>query len=168
MPGPIAPPSGIRLRDYRSGDAAAMWALDILCFEPVFRFSQRAMRRFAEIPGAHTLLAESGSDLAAFAIVQLEEQTGYVVTLDVAPPWRRHGLARRLMAEMETRIAAAGAAQMALHVHTGNEAAIRFYQAMGYHRTAHEPNFYAPGLDAFLYAKELHTQRLDGPALAPS
>ena len=84
----------LTLRDYRPGDSEAMYALDLVCFEPPFRFSRAAMRGFAEAVGALTVLAEAQGELAGFCIAQLEKQNAYVVTLDVAPTWRRRGLAR--------------------------------------------------------------------------
>lgn len=149
----------VELRNYRSGDWQAMYAMDVLCFELPFRFSPSAMRRFAEMPGAVTVLAEAGHKLAGFCIVQMEEGVGYlvgyVVTLDVAPDWRRRGLARRLMAEMESRFQQAGAVAMELHVFTGNAGAIRFYQANGYAQVGVAENFYAQGLGALVYRKKL-------------
>jgi ribosomal-protein-alanine N-acetyltransferase len=147
--------SGLRLREYRLGDWQAMLALDVLCFEPVFQFSRKAMRGFAEAPGAVTVLAEAEGELAGFCIVQLEQRTGYVVTLDVAPAWRRRGLAQRLMAEVESRLQRAGAVGMELHVFPGNVGAMRFYEAIGYARTGVAEGFYGQGLDALLYRKKL-------------
>jgi [ribosomal protein S18]-alanine N-acetyltransferase len=132
-----------------------MHALDLVCFEPVFRFSRGAMRAFAEAPGAVTMLAEAQGKLAGFCIAQLEDRTGYVVTLDVAPEWRRRGLARRLMADIESRLHAAGAEEMHLHVFSGNTAAIRFYEAIGYAQSGVVENFYAQNLHALLYRKKL-------------
>src|SRR5580693_3548905 len=78
----------VTLRDYRPGDAAEMYALDIVCFEPVFRFSRGAMRGFAEASGAIAVLAEAAGELVGFCVVQMEGKIGYVVTLDVAAAWR--------------------------------------------------------------------------------
>ena len=147
------------LRSYRLGDWQAMYALDLVCFEPVFQFSRGAMRGFAEATGAVTLLAEAENrgaqgELAGFCLTQLDERTGYVVTLDVAPSSRRRGLARRLMAEVEPRLQQAGAVEMELHVFTGNAGAIRFYEAIGYTQAATAKDFYAQDLHAFLYRKK--------------
>ena len=149
--------TALTLREYRSGDWRALWALDVRCFEPVFRFSRRAMREFAEAPGAVTILAEDGDrgELAGFCIVQLEERVGYVVTLDVDDRWRRRGLALRLVVEVERRVREAGGLAMALHVYTGNAGAIRFYEAMGYVRAELAEGFYASGVDAWVYEKRL-------------
>src|ERR1039458_6838036 len=124
----------VTLREYRPGEWQAMHALDLVCFEPVFQFSRAAMHRFAEAPGAIVVLAEATAELVAFCVVNMEQQTGYVVTLDVAPPWRRRGLARRLMAEAETRLRAVGGVGMALHVSTANTAAVQVYESNCYGR----------------------------------
>ena len=148
------------LRSYRPGDWQAMYALDLICFAPVFQFSRGAMRGFAEAPGAVTVLAEAENhgaqgELAGFCITQLDERTGYVVTLDVAPAWRRRGLAQRLMAEVESKLHSAGAEKMELHVFTGNEGAIRFYESIGYTQAGTANDFYAQSLHALLYRKTL-------------
>jgi ribosomal-protein-alanine N-acetyltransferase len=143
----------VALRDYRAGDSEAMHALDVLCFEPVFQFSRRAMRGFAEAKGTITLLAEASGELVGFCVVQMEEQVGYVVTLDVAASWRRQGLARRLMDEVESRVCVAGGLGMVLHVYKGNLGAMRFYESLGYSRTGMVQGFYGRGLDALVYRK---------------
>ena len=133
----------------------AMYRLDIECFEPVFRFSRRAMQHFAENRHALTVMAQTESELAGFAIVNLEGRIGYIVTLDVAPAWRRHGLGRRLMEELERKVIAVGGTAMELHVFTGNTAAMRLYERLGYKQLGIAAGFYAPGLDGFVYSKLL-------------
>jgi len=119
------------------------------------------MRAFAGERDAIALVAETGDgELVGFVIVHVERVAagwrGYVVTLDVAAEWRRKGLAGRLMREAETRTVAAGARWMELHVHTENDAAIRFYERLGYERISMVRRFYgAKGLDAFVYRKEI-------------
>ena len=163
MPSSSNPPAGITLRDYRPGDDAAMYALDLECFAPPFRFTRRAMRRFAEQPGAIALLAETDDQppnpprqLAAFVIAHMEGRTAYIVTLDVAPGFRRRGLARTLMQQTESRALAAGAHEIALHVFTGNIDAITFYESLGYSRLRMVENFYARGVHALVYSKRLN------------
>jgi ribosomal-protein-alanine N-acetyltransferase len=138
-----------------------MFRLDVACFAPEFRFDRASMRAFAEERGALALVAETvAGELVGFVIVHVERGAmgprGYLVTLDVAEQWRRKGIAERLMREAEARTIAAGARWMELHVFTGNEAAIRFYERLGYERVAMRRRFYgADGLDALVYRKEL-------------
>jgi ribosomal-protein-alanine N-acetyltransferase len=152
--------SEILLRDYRVDDLEAMFRLDEACFAVEFRFDRRSMRIFAGGRNAITLVAEKMAGIAGFVIVHVEPAAtglrGYVVTLDVAEELRREGLARRLMGAAEARAAAAGAIWMELHVFTGNEGAIRFYERLDYVRIGLSRGFYGnDGLDAFVYRKHL-------------
>jgi [ribosomal protein S18]-alanine N-acetyltransferase len=151
----------VSLRDYRDTDLEAMFRLDVACFAPEFRFDRESMRIFAEERGAVALVAEAmDGGVVGFVIVHLERVAagwrGYVVTLDVAEEWRRKGLAGMMMREAEARAVAAGARWMELHVFTGNAAAIRFYERLGYERSGTKRRFYgSEGLDAFVYRREL-------------
>jgi len=143
------------LRDYQPHDLNEMFRLDEECFEEPFRFSQTAMRRFAESRKAHVVIAESDGTLAGFAILHVEGHVGYVVTLDVAKGFRRRGLARQLMQAMEQYAVDADSVVVGLHVFVGNEGAIRFYENAGYKRVGDVPGFYGEGLDAWVYRKKL-------------
>jgi [ribosomal protein S18]-alanine N-acetyltransferase len=145
----------VALRPYRPGDWEAMYTLDVECFAPAFRFSRRVMRDFAEARDAVTVIAESHGELLGFCVVQMDGKLGYVVTLDVAAAWQRRGLARRMMQDAEAQVRSAGGEGMALHVHTGNVGAIRFYESVGYERMGMVEGFYGPGLDALVYQKKL-------------
>jgi [ribosomal protein S18]-alanine N-acetyltransferase len=151
----------ISLRDYRANDIEAMFRLDELCFDARFRFDRRSMRGFAEERDALVRVAEEAcGKLVGFVIAHVEqvasEWRAYVVTLDVVAERRRQGLAARLMRAAEEGAITSGARWMYLHVFIGNEAAIRFYERIGYVRIRTKRGFYgAPGLDAFVYGKEL-------------
>jgi len=149
----------VTLRGYRAKDLDAMHALDVVCFEEPFRFSRAMVKDSAEAKGAHVVVAELGAKLAGFAVLQVERlsrtKVGYVVTLDVEPKLRRHGIARRMMLRLEEEAIAAHCAAMLLHVYVGNEGAIGFYESLGFSRVDVARSFYSSGLDAWVYRKEL-------------
>jgi ribosomal-protein-alanine N-acetyltransferase len=153
--------AGMVLRDYRPSDLQAMFLLDEACFAVEFRFDRESMLEFAEAGNAIVVVAEGpGGEIAGFVIAHIEPvatvRRGYIVTLDVAEGRRREGLAALLMRAVEDRAAAAGAQWMELHVFTGNEGAIRFYERLGYARIGVRYRFYgAAGLNAFVYRKDL-------------
>ena len=98
--------------------------------------------------------------MAGFVIVQIEgkgaERYGYVVTIDVSPELRRVGLGGVLLAEAERQVKAAGVGRMGLHVAVDNEAAIRFYERLGYACVGVAKRFYSvAGMDGLVYLKEL-------------
>jgi [ribosomal protein S18]-alanine N-acetyltransferase len=150
----------ISLRNYRATDLDAMFRLDEACFAKAFRFDRESMREFAEERNAVVQIAEICGEIVGFVIVHIErvasEWQAYVVTLDVAPEYRRKGLARRLMKEAEACAASAGVRWIQLHVFTGNDTAIRFYERLGYQRISVRRGYYGTvGLDAIVYGKDL-------------
>jgi [ribosomal protein S18]-alanine N-acetyltransferase len=124
---------GIVIRDYRSADLEAIFRLDQICFGAEFRFDRESMKHFAEARKA----------------------VGYVVTIDVAPAFRRMGLAGALMDEASRRVVAAGVHRMDLHVYAGNAEAIRFYESRGFVRVGVRRGFYGGQLDAFVFSRAL-------------
>lgn len=150
---------GSTLRAYQANDLTAMHALDVKCFEPPFRFSRSAMRRFAEARNARVLIADEGGAVVGFVILHVEHAEGssyaYIVTLDVSPAHRRQGLAGKLMREAERQALAEGCTAVVLHVFTGNEAAICFYEENDFVRSYREPDFYGHAGDAWVFHKPL-------------
>ena len=124
------------------------------------------MRQFSKAPGAIVIIAEDClgdrgvSLMAGFIIVHLEgagrEQYGYVITIDVAPEFRRAGVGRQLLEQAEQKVRAAGLARVGLHVAVDNAGAIRFYERQGYACMGVAPCFYREaGVDALIYLKDL-------------
>ncbi len=145
------------LRAYRRGDAPAMYRLDRICFDEAFRFSQRAMQSFAEGSRSLCVVADtSGGELAGFAIAEHDNGGLYLLTLDVAPAWRRQGLAAKMLEWLEAH--AVSARWMTLHVFAGNDAAIAFYQSAGFAQAGREPNFYGQGMDALIYQRQVRSR----------
>jgi ribosomal protein S18 acetylase RimI-like enzyme len=83
------------------------------------------------------LVAEASDDgnaarIIASAMFGYEGHRGWVNYLAVAPDWQRRGLARRLMAEGESRLTAIGCPKLSLQVRAGNTQALDFYRRLGY------------------------------------
>ena len=150
------------LRDYSPAYLDPMFRLDQDCFSPEFRFDRESMRAFAEEPAAIVRIAlTTNEQIVGFVIVHVEtvviHQRAYVVTLDVAEGHRGRGLAGRLLRDAEERAVARGARWIELHVFSGNESAIRFYERSGYGKIGMRRKFYGKsGLDAFVYRKNLN------------
>jgi len=146
-----------------------MVRLDEACFSATFRFDRSSMRRFAQAQGAVVVVAEralgalqdgSAWAMSGFVIVHVEgsgaERYGYVVTIDVAPELRRAGLGEQLLRRAEEQVGAAGVGRMGLHVAVDNDAAIRFYESLGYVCVGVAKRFYSTArTDASIYLKEL-------------
>jgi ribosomal-protein-alanine N-acetyltransferase len=146
----------IVLREGRPGDLDSLWALDQACFAPGIAYSRSELRTFLSRRTAVTIVAEQGGRIVAFVLGwRRTPAEGQVVTLDVADPARRHGLGRRLMAELEQRFRAAGVTRVQLEVAAVNTAAIGLYESLGYRRLARLADYYGRGQHAWRMEKAL-------------
>lgn len=77
--------------------------------------------------------------------------------LGTSPDFARSGVARGLVATMEAEIAGEGGG--IIRVETGSReghgAAVHFYDALGFSRTATIPDFYAPGDDLIIFTRRV-------------
>lgn len=150
----------MNFRLYRNDDFAALYEIELACFEPPFRFSRAMMRKLIADPASATWIAEEDESMAGFGIVYWshppEQPLAYIQTLEVAPTHRNRGIARELLRCMERSATAAGAHVIWLHVAESNAPAIRLYQTHGFTQQGREPNFYAKGIPALLLAKPIN------------
>lgn len=153
---PVSTRSDPVLRSARPEDLPRLWTLDRLCFEPGIAYSRREIRRFLDLPGAQGVLAEAAGELAGFSLGYPDAgDVARVVTLDVHPEFRRRGLGRRLLHDLLTHLAAAGATRGLLEVDVRNSGAIEFYRREGFRQTGRLPSYYGRGLDALEMTKSL-------------
>jgi len=78
------------------------------------------------------VLLEHDGQLAAAVMVGDDGHRGWVYYLGVAPACRKQGLGRQMMAAAEHWLRDRNAPKIQLMVRDDNEAAIGFYQALGY------------------------------------
>jgi len=141
-------------------EAAALKLLDSLykieqqCFsEEAFSKRQVAylLTDFNSIP----LVAKIGSDIAGFIIAQVETgnaEFGHVVTLNVAPRFRRKNVATKLLGEMERQLKQRGITECRLEVKEDNHSAIGLYLKFGYSAVGRLERYY--GKKHGLYLKK--------------
>ncbi len=146
-------------------DFAALYAIEEACFEPPFRFGRRTMKKLVDAPDSATWIADDDDAMAGFAIVEWSQKlhgvSAYIETLEVAPAFRRHGVAGALMQRVEASARAAGATVLWLHVAAENIAAIRLYESHGFVYEGSEEHFYAPDRGAHVYRKAITEEQID-------
>ena len=139
--------SSLRLREFLPGDLEAAYGLDQICFEPGIAYSRSELRGFLARAGSVALVAEDGGTLAGFAIGHRRGAKGHIVTIDIAPGFRRRGAGRILLAELLRRLEEEGARAIRLEVDARNTGAIRFYEQMGFRATRILKDYYDEGID---------------------
>ena len=144
------------LRDYRAGDFEAICEIDRQCFPPGIAYSRDDMAVAVEQPELILVVAEENSKVAGFVMAgPLGGRRVHIITIDVLAQYRQCGLGTRLMAEIHARLLAAGARRVILETAVDNNAAIRFYQKLGYTTLRRLKDYYPGRLDAWQMAREL-------------
>lgn len=147
-------------RSYHPADFPALYAIEELCFEPPIRFSRAYLQRLIASPDSATWVAEVDSELAGFTVVEWYDEAqasrvAYIETIEVAPVFRRRGIASELFRCAESSAQAAGAILIWLHVESTNAAAIHLYCAHGFVHRGRKDHYYARGRNAEIYSKPL-------------
>ncbi len=78
-----------------------------------------------------------------------------IITIDVAPGFRRLGVGRLLMGQIEDRIKGMGADWLRLEVAENNSAAREFYLGLGFLALGRIPDYYQGSVDAIVMEKKL-------------
>ncbi|MCJ7548551.1 MAG: GNAT family N-acetyltransferase [Anaerolineae bacterium] len=126
------------VRDVREDDAEALSQL-LTAFTGLTTTPAQILQRLARSRGIeHPILAELDGKVVGFASLRLlnylGEEAPYaeISELFVLKDYRRRGVARALMTEMEGRARAAGARSLTVLTGADNEMALALYRAMGF------------------------------------
>jgi ribosomal-protein-alanine N-acetyltransferase len=149
----------ILLRDAVEADLQRLFDLDQICFPAGVAYSLGDFRSLLRSRKTVSVVAEEDTVLAGFSIAQRvsirTSQGGHIVTIDVAPEFRRRGVGRMLMGLIERRMRDSGANSLRLEVAVNNFAALNFYAGHGFDRIGEIPGYYRGALDAIVMEKTL-------------
>ena len=164
-----------RLRSFVKGDLDQLHELDRMCFPPGISYSIAELRYFLVSPRCLCWIAEGDAEqggvelggagsaglpvFLGFLIVERQRRaggmSGHIITIDVRPEARRHGVGKLLMQSAEAQMKREGANRLVLEVAVDNNAAMAFYGRMGFFRTARIPEYYPGRLDAEVMEKAI-------------
>ena len=112
---------------------------------------------FAGIPTTRYMaIAESENKIVGYCGVFLPAPgvEADILTVAVLPEYRRQGIAREFMRQIEEWAKERGASAMMLEVEKSNSAAIELYKNLGYLQISVRMDYYGAGQDAFVMRKE--------------
>ena len=142
----------IRLAEVRDAQAIAMMSRDYVEVGLGWKYdAARVLRAIRDRETLAVVACESGksaaprSVLTGFAVMEFGEERAHLVLLAVRPSHRRLGIGHRLLEWLLDCARVAGIASIHLELRAGNEAARRFYRAMGFHETVVVPGYYRSG-----------------------
>lgn len=123
------------IRPFREEDTEAVVALWAACdLTRPWNDPRKDIARKLRVQREWFLVAEENGRIAGSVMAGYDGHRGWVNYLAVDPSQRRSGLGRELMAEAERLLAEAGCPKINLQVRGTNEAALGFYERLGYTR----------------------------------
>jgi ribosomal-protein-alanine N-acetyltransferase len=146
----------IRLAEPRDAQAVALMSRDFI--EAGLGWKYDAARMMRAIRDRETLAvvacegAKAGASgsaargaITGFAIMEFGDERAHLVLLAVRPTHRRLGIGQRLLDWLLESARTAGMASIHLELRANNDAARRFYRAMGFYETVLVPGYYRGG-----------------------
>lgn len=105
-------------------------------------WSAEDFSRFAADPLAEIYVAYDGRRLAGFIILRTVVDEAEILTLAVAPAWRRRGAGKRLVDRACAAAEARGARALYLEVAEANVGALRLYERLGFACVGRRERYY--------------------------
>jgi len=148
------------LRDFRPSDLGALYELDQICFAPGIAYTREEIAGYIRRPGSKAWVAESEletrQEIAGFVIAHCDRRRqGHMITVDVAPRWRRQAVGTLLMDAAEAWMRRQGMELVALETAEDNRAAQSFYERRGYVKLRRIEHYYGTGEAAWVMTKTL-------------
>ena len=145
-------PRAITIRPAEPRDAQAVSAMSRDFIESGLGWKYDAARVLRAMRDKETLavVACEGAKgakgaVAGFAIMEFGDERAHLVLLAVRPSHRRLGIGQRLLDWLLESARVAGMASIHLELRASNDAARRFYRAMGFYETVLVPGYYRSG-----------------------
>ena len=148
------------IRPFQGRDLVRLYQLDQTCFPQGVAYSRAELQYFLTHPRCSCWIAEQpDSKLAGFVILERATRNGrpagHIITLDVDPADRRHGLGTLLMQTAEDQMKQEGAAVISLEVAENNAAARQFYRGLGFVNRGKIAKYYGGRIDAEVMEKAI-------------
>jgi len=145
----------IRIAEPRDAQAIAMMSRDFIEAGLGWKYdAARVMRAIRDRETLAVVACEGGKAAAAagargaligFAIMEFGDERAHLVLLAVRPSHRRLGIGQRMLEWLLESARVAGMASIHLELRSNNDAARRFYRAMGFYETVLVPGYYRSG-----------------------
>ncbi|MEO6726600.1 MAG: N-acetyltransferase [Blastocatellia bacterium] len=147
------------MRPLALSDLNELYQLDMRCFMDGEAYERETFKFLLNNPKAIARQIRSDcNEMAAFGIGVIEDNgIGHITTVGVAPEYRRRGLARLTLHEIERSFAARSVTTIRLEVRVNNQAAQQLYEQIGYVIIQRMGKYYSNGDDGYLMVKSLET-----------
>lgn len=145
------------LRPIGIAELDEVWQLDLRCFVDGEAYERETFNYLLSSPNAiaRQIRADNGQ-MAAFIVALIEiDGIGHITAIGVGPEFRRQGLARLLLLNIEETFRARGINTIRLEVRVENRPAITLYEELGYVVVQRLARYYSSGADGYMMVKSI-------------
>ena len=143
----------IKIEDASVRFLGKLYEIEKQCFEKE-AFTKQQLTYLLTDYNAIGLVARVNGEIAGFAIARVDigrnASFGHILTVDTAPPYRRKGIAQKLLHEIETIFREKGVKECRLEVRENNTAALNLYQKLGYTKIGKLEKYYGTAHGLYL------------------
>ena len=124
----------MEIRPYIEADQQAVAVLwrQVFPDSPPWNNPEMDIRRKLSVQRELFLVAILGAELVGTAMAGFDGHRGWVYYVAVSPGYRRQGIGRALMRQVEQGLTELGCSKLNLQVRASNAQAISFYRRLGY------------------------------------
>jgi len=147
-------PKDVKFRPWLATDLVSIYGLEKVCY-PEDPWSMAQFKE--EFAGKLRLylVAESHGEVVGYAGVMVLGDVTDILTLTVAPEFRRRGIARELLKRLIDWSRNQKVEAVMLEMRKGNVEAQPLYLASGFRKISERADYYGAGVDAIVMRKEL-------------
>jgi ribosomal-protein-alanine N-acetyltransferase len=151
-----APESVYEIRTLTIDHLKEVWKLNQRCFKNGENYPRYTLSYLLTEPNTLSYCTVSASmEIVGFIFVTVQEGTGHITTIGVAPEHRRRGLARKMLLFAESALQNRRINTICLEVRVSNISAQNLYRELNYSIMQRLASYYSNGEDGFLMVKPL-------------
>ena len=141
------------LRDWKKEDISQVTELEKRCFSDPW--SAADFESSCAVPFFEGVVFEEQGEIVGYALALVVFEDGDIANVAVAPEYRKQGLGKRMLEELEQRAKARGAERLFLEVRESNFSAIGLYTGRGFSPISVRKGYYPDGENAIVMQKNL-------------
>jgi ribosomal-protein-alanine acetyltransferase len=146
------------ISDIDMGLLDKLWEIENQCFEQE-AFTKQELAYLIADYNTIGLTALVNGEIAGFAMARVNIRRtiifGHILTIDVAPAYRRKGIAQKLLQQIEAILKEKSIKECRLEVRENNTAALNLYRKLGYKKIGKLEKYYGTAHGLYLQ-KSLH------------
>ncbi|RLG77317.1 MAG: ribosomal-protein-alanine N-acetyltransferase [Thermoprotei archaeon] len=145
----------LRIRRAKPSDMEKVAVLEEKCFR--YPYPRTLLHMLCALYPELFLVAELGNEVVGYVSAVVKRgDVGHIVSICVDPQYRRRGVGKRLMQEVErVLVELFGVKSIRLEVRVSNIPAINLYKSLGYRIVDKLRNYYPDGEDAYVMYKNV-------------